>query len=62
MKVLICKALTGPVINHEKFISVSNVRRAYNEIKKQIKGLKNALEYTTQEKWRDIVSDLNKIN
>ena len=62
MKVLICKALIGPVINHEKFISVSNVRRSYNEIKKQIKGLKNALEYTTQEKWRDIVSDLNKIN
>ena len=62
MKVLICKALIGPVINHEKFISVSNVRRSYNEIKKQIKGLKNALEYTTQEKWRDTVSDLNKIN
>ena len=37
MKVLICKALIGPLINHEKFISVSNMRRAYSEIKNKSK-------------------------
>ena len=37
MKVLICKALIGPLTNHEKFISVSNMRRAYSEIKNKSK-------------------------
>ena len=37
IKVLICKALIDSYINHDKFVSVNNVLREYNEMKEEIK-------------------------
>ena len=34
----------GVAINHDEFVSVNNVSREYNEIKEEIKNLKNAVE------------------
>ena len=46
MDFLISKALIDFYINHDKFVTVNNVLREYNEINKEIKNLKNAVEYT----------------
>ena len=46
IEVLICKALINSYINHEEFISVNNVLRKYNEMKKEIKNPENAVKYT----------------
>ena len=46
MDFLISKALIDFYINHDKFVTVNNVLREYNEINKAIKNLKNAVEYT----------------
>ena len=43
---LISKALSNSHIDHEKFISVNNVLREYNEMKKETKNPKNSVEYT----------------
>ena len=32
-------------VSHDVFISVNNVLRRYNEIKKKIKNLQNTVEY-----------------
>ena len=37
IKVLISKALINSYISHDKFVSVNNVLREYNEIKEKIK-------------------------
>ena len=42
IEVLISKALIDSYINHDKFVSVNNVLRAYNEIKEEIKNPENA--------------------
>ena len=34
----------GVAINHDEFVSVNNVSREYNEIKEEIKNLKNVVE------------------
>ena len=46
IEVLISKALIDSYINHDKFVSVNNVLRGYNEMKEEIKYTKNAMEYT----------------
>ena len=43
---LISKAFIDSCISHEKIMSVNNALRKYNEIKKEIKNLQNAVEYT----------------
>ena len=45
-EVWISKTLIDSYINHDGFVSV-NVLREYNEIKKEIKNPRNAVEYTT---------------
>ena len=44
--VLISKALLDSYINHDEFVSVSNVLKKYNEMKKEIKNPKNTVEHT----------------
>ena len=39
IEVLICKALINSYISHDKFVSVNNVLREYNEMKKEIKKI-----------------------
>ena len=45
IKVLISKTLIESYISHDKFVSVSNVLREYNETKEEIDS-KNYVEYT----------------
>ena len=40
IKVLISKALIGPYINHDQFVSVNEVLREYDKMKEEIKILK----------------------
>ena len=46
IEVLISKALMDLNISHDKFVSVNNVLREYNEIKEEIRNPKTSLEYT----------------
>ena len=46
IEVLISKALIDLYISHDKFVSVNNVLREYNEIKEEIRNPKTSLEYT----------------
>lgn len=39
------KALIDLFINHDEFVSVNNVLRVYNEMKKQIKNSTNKVVY-----------------
>ena len=43
---LISKPLIDSYISHDEFVSVNNVLREYNEIKKEIKNPEKAVEYT----------------
>ena len=47
IEVLIFNALIDSYINHDKFISVNNVLRGYNEMKEEIKNPAISVEYTT---------------
>ena len=38
IEVLISKALSGSYINNDKFVSVNNVLREFNEMKEEIKN------------------------
>ena len=46
IEVLISEALINSCINDDKFVSVNNVLRAYNEIKEEIKNSENDVECT----------------
>ena len=61
IKVLISKALVDLYIKHDKFVSVRNVLREYNELKEEIKNPRNAIEYTILKWWNHIVSVVIKI-
>ena len=61
IKVLISKALVDLYIKHDKFVSVRNVLREYNELKEEIKNPRNAIEYTILKRWNHIVSVVVKI-
>ena len=56
---LISKASIHSYINHDKFPSVNNVLRQYNDIKTETKNPKTSVECTTyKKKWKPIVSGL----
>ena len=48
--VLIYKALIDSYISHDKFVSVNNVLREYNEMKKLIKNSQTSVEYIIYKK------------
>ena len=50
IKFLLPEALTDSFVSHNKFVSVSNVLREYNETKKQIKNPQNVVEYAIQKR------------
>ena len=41
IEILICKALINPNISHDEFVLINNVLKEYDEIKEEIKNLKN---------------------
>ena len=41
MEVLIFKALIDSVISHDEFVLINNALKVYNEMKEEIKNLKN---------------------
>ena len=43
---LIYKSLIDSYISHDKFVSVNNLLREYNEIKKEVKNPETSVEYT----------------
>ena len=45
IEVQICKSLIDLYIRHDEFVSVNNVLREYNEMKKEIKNPEISLEY-----------------
>ena len=45
IEVLISKALVESYISHDKFVSVNNILREYNEIKEEIKNPETSVEY-----------------
>ena len=45
IETLISKALIDLYINYEKFASVNNLLREYNEMKEEIENPENAVEY-----------------
>ena len=45
-EVLISKDLSYSFVSHDEFVSVNNVLREYNEIRKDIKNPENNVEYT----------------
>ena len=47
IEVLISKAAINSCISHDKFFSVNNILREYNEMKKEIKNPESSVEYTT---------------
>ena len=44
-EVLISKALIDPCISHDEFVSVNNVLREHNEMKKEIKHYEASVQY-----------------
>ena len=46
IEVLISKALIDSYIRHDEFVSVNNLLREYNEMKKGIKNPETSVEYT----------------
>ena len=45
IEVLVSKALVDSYIIHDKFVSVNNILREYNEIKEEIKNPETSVEY-----------------
>ena len=45
IKVLISKTLIDSYISHDEFVSVNDVLREYNEMKKEIKNPETFVEY-----------------
>ena len=45
IEVLISKALIDSYISHDEFVSVNNVLRNYNEMKKEIKNPGTSVKY-----------------
>ena len=45
IEVLISKVLINSYISHDEFVSINNVLREYDEIKKEIKNTKFSAEY-----------------
>ena len=45
IEVLISKSLIDSYISHDEFVSINNVLREYNEMKKEIKNPETSVEY-----------------
>ena len=50
IEVLFSKALIDSYINHDEFVSLKNLLREYNEVKKETKSPETSVEYIMQ-KW-----------
>ena len=61
IEVLISKALINSCIDNDKFVSVNNVLRAYNEIKEEIKNSENDAECTIWKQWKCVVSFVKNV-
>ena len=48
IEVRISEALIDSYISHDKFVSVNNMLREYNEMKEEIKNLKTSVKYITK--------------
>ena len=59
-KVLIYKVLSDSYINYDKFVSLHNVLREYNEMKEEAKNPKIAREFTISKQWKPIVPLVKK--
>ena len=51
-EVLISKSLIDSYISHDEFVSVKNVVREFNDMKKEIKNPETYMEYT---KWKWLI-------
>ena len=58
---MISKALNGPYINHDEFVSVNNMLRKYNQMKEDIENLENTVGYIIQKQRKHIMSAVRKI-
>ena len=47
IEVIISKALINSVISHDEFVLINNVLKEYNEMKKEIKKIKDLLVLRT---------------
>ena len=45
IEVLISKALTDSYVSHDEFVSINNVSREYNEMKKEMKNPETSVKY-----------------
>ena len=61
LEVLISKVLIDSHIRHKEFVSVNNVLREYNEMKKELKNPQTSVEYNTLKQWKPIVSVVKNI-
>ena len=56
IEVLIFALLIDSFISHDEFVSVNNILREYNEMKKEIKIPETSVEYIMQNQSKPIVS------
>ena len=59
--VLFSKYLINSYISHDEFLSVKNVLREYNEMKKEIKNPETSVEYFISKQWKPIASVVKRI-
>ena len=59
--VLFSKYLINSYISHDEFISVNNVLREYNEMKKEVKNPETSVEYFISKQWKPIASVVKRI-
>ena len=58
---MISKALLDSYVNHDKFVSMNDVLREYNETKGEMKNPEIAVEYTMWKQWKLILSVVRKM-
>ena len=58
---MVSKTLIDLYINHEEFVSVNNVLRECNNMKREIKNPKNFVKQTTERQRKHILSVVRKI-
>ena len=58
---MISKALLDSYVNHDKFVSMNDVLREYNETKEEMKNPEIAVEYTIWKQWKLILSVVRKM-
>ena len=58
---MVSKALTDLYINHDEIVSVNNVLRECNSMKREIKNPENVVKQTTERQGKNILSVVRKI-